>query len=154
MCIRDRITRCSLNCDRIFNKNAATLLKSTLSDLLSNSTIEQLFKELDANNTNFISTKINQLDVDLIIHLKDEEFILEIEEVETRVDSLIQQSKLTKTVSNINNITNPDTLNNYLAETIKSHLGYDRVMIYQSGYQYTMTLYPTNQMDGFFVAVI
>jgi len=142
-----KITRCSVNCEGIFNKNAAALLKGSLSDLFSNSIIEQLFKGLEADNTNFISTVINQLEVDLIIHLVEEEFILEIEEVEPRVDSLIQQSNLTKTVSTINNITNPNTLNDFLADTIKTQFGYDRVMVYQFDHQWNGSVVAEKKED-------
>ena len=142
-----KITRCSVNCDRIFNENATSLLNNTLLDLLPISIIEQLFNGLEADNSNFISTVINQLDVDLIIHLNGEEFILEIEEVETRVDSLIQQSNLTKTVSTINNITNPNTLNDFMADVIKTHLGYDRVMIYQFDHQWNGSVVAEKKED-------
>jgi len=133
-----KITRSSENCDRLFNKKAAALLDLSLFDLFSTSTIEQLFNDLDLSTTNYLSTQIHQMEVDLIIHLSEEEFILEIEEVEAHNDNdaFSQQLMLTKIVSTINNTKDANLLNDYMANIIKTQFGYDRVMIYQFDHQW------------------
>ena len=74
---------------------------------------------------------INNVDYDITAHLTREEFILEFESVKTKIDSFNQQLILTKLVSTIGNIKDVNELNDQVAQMIKLHFGYDRVMIYQ-----------------------
>ncbi len=131
-----KITRCSENCDRLLKKTAKTLLDTPLNDLLPASTIDLLFNELDSSSANYLSTQINSTQVDMILHLSGEEFILEIEEVGSIVNSSTQQLEVTKIVSMINNTKGFNALNDYVANAIKTHFGYDRVMIYQFDHEW------------------
>ncbi len=130
------ISHCSHNCDRLFHQKPDQLFGLPISELLPESVIEQLFAELKGNTVNFLPFEINQIKVDIIAHLSDEDFILEFEIVETRTDVIAQQLMLTRLVSTISNMKNGEELNDYLANVMKTHFGYDRVMILQFDHEW------------------
>ncbi|MFK8007953.1 MAG: ATP-binding protein [Saprospiraceae bacterium] len=126
-----KITHSSENCDTLFNQKAKEIIDLSLSDLLSSPTIESLLNNLDSTNFNYLSFQINNIQVDACAHRVDGYFIIEFEPIEDQIDTAVQQLMLNKIVSTIGSINDSNTLNDYMANAIKSHVGYDRVMIYQ-----------------------
>lgn len=131
-----KISRCSENCTLLFEKKPEDLFGLPLSDLLSAETVKQIFENLDAGNVAYIPTEINQIKLDIVAHVSEDQFIVEFEIITSRSNTLVEQMALTNLVSKLSNIQNATELNDQMAQTVKSHFGYDRVMVYQFDYQW------------------
>ena len=126
-----KISRCSENCGIIFKQEANHLLDTYLANLLPNDIIDQLFNGLSKSTTNYVSTELNNINVEIIANLIETEFILEFEIMYTAIDPFEQQLKLNKMISTISSIRGFNELTDQMANLVKNNFGYDRVMIYQ-----------------------
>ncbi|MEH6408814.1 MAG: histidine kinase, partial [Leeuwenhoekiella sp.] len=85
------IERCSANISLVFAKEPSDILKTNINNLLDESTLSLLQKNLDANKVKPIEIKVNGGNWILIAHKNNGEILLEIEPEGQKIDSLEYQ---------------------------------------------------------------
>ena len=125
------ITQCSNNAEEYLGLNAAQLLNTPLSSLISETNLILIKNKLKTEkNLLPLEETINDRSYIVIPHLSDANLVIDIEPTGEDLDPILFQNQLTKILSEINSASSIAEMCAEAVSLVKHLFGYDRVMMY------------------------
>ncbi|RXG30735.1 ATP-binding protein [Leeuwenhoekiella marinoflava] len=126
-----KITYCSENINRLFDKRVDELLGSQITDLFKNRISEILKTVESSEKTNPVQLEIKGVSYLLIAHINEGNLVVELEPFENLSDPFKYQDQLSEVVTRLNSVIDEQRMCDITADLIKKFFDYDRVMIYR-----------------------
>lgn len=126
------IKQAGTNVAKFFGVDHASLLESSLNDLLGEAQVEQL-KQNIVQKEDFlpVEVEVNSMKFVMVAHFSDLSLVLDFEPVRDERDQLFLQKQLTRILNKFRNIGSIRETCDLAAGLAKEIFGYDRVMIYK-----------------------
>lgn len=125
------INRCSKNTSVLFDKTTKEILGASMNTILNQKILDEVILAFSNKNIFYKEYEIKNIDVTIIVHKSDREYVFEFELNTIKLDSLAYQMRLTEIVFEINSINDLQERCNRTAAMVKEYFAYDRVMIYK-----------------------
>ena len=126
-----KLTYFSENSISVLNISSDEIQNFLLSDIISSKKIKNIKKSIKESKPVSITERIRDKDFTVVIHLSQNNWVLEFEKETKTINPLKYQEDLSKAMTELNSVQTEQAMCDKASELIREFYGYDRVMIYK-----------------------